>query len=390
MSFNTNTKKNIISLAILLTFLSGCGSSSTSTGSTSTDSASIGSTSIGSTSTDSTCNNGSAIQQGKIKDSISGAGLKDVTITIDGCSTITNEQGFYSLNNISENAKSIVTITAKNSYKHSILIDVHKYSKGTTKLSPNYLEYSIDTYEMQEHYNSSNTNKIIKTPSNASIDLSLAAYTDTSGNNYTGTIYANTSYLNTSTDLGKSMFPGTFEGENDNGVIVPFISYGFIVIELTDPKGNILNINNNITLTFPSENINTKDEYIPLWHYNHAQGIWQEEGYAQLQEDGSYKGEVSHLGSWSLSKPIEEELGTYRGRLVYENGNNVTDARVYAIGKNWIALDISTDSNGFFELQVIPGEDFKLKAYNYKYKYGASYPNILPAVKSGEIIENRI
>ncbi len=116
--------------------------------------------------------------------------------------------------------------------------------------------------------------------------------------------------------------------------------------------------------------------------------MWIEEGYAELQDNGTYSGEISHLGTWSLNRPLEGEPGIYRGRIVYEDGTAAKNIRVYAIGTNWINSDLSTDVDGFFEIKVIPGSSFKLKAYNYKDKYGATYNGSLPAIASGDIVED--
>ncbi len=88
---------------------------------------------------------------------------------------------------------------------------------------------------------------------------------------------------------------------------------------------------------------------------------------------------------WSLNKPIENDPAIYRSRIVYENGDPATTVKVYAVGNNWIRTDLSTDEDGMFEIEVIPGETFKLKAYEYTDKYEAVYAGTIPAIASGEI-----
>ncbi len=131
-----------------------------------------------------------------------------------------------------------------------------------------------------------------------------------------------------------------------------------------------------------------KPDTLPLWYFDYEQGSWIEEGYAQLQEDGSYKGEISHLGTWSLNKPLEEEAGMYRGRILNADGSPMSSIRLYAVGENWISSDLSTDEDGVFEIKVIPGRTFKLSAYDYKNKFGADYNGILAAIASGDIVED--
>ena len=72
-----------------------------------------------------------------------------------------------------------------------------------------------------------------------------------------------------------------------------------------------------------------------------------------LQEDGTYQGEISHLGTWSLNKPVEDASGIYRSRIIYENGDPATT----------------------------------VKGYHYTDKYEAICENTVPAIASGEIVE---
>ena len=387
MHTTKHIKKSILILSFA-TLVAGCGGGSATTSTETTSSTSTPTTTPITTESAFACKSGPAMQEGQIKDSTSGNGVADATITIDGCSTTTDEQGFYTLENIAENEKAIVTIKSQNSYPHSTMITVEEYSKGTTKLATNYLEYTLDDYDQKESYNSE-MEKLIKTSSNASVKLSASEYININTNHYEGTVHASISYHDVSTDIGKTVFPGAFEGENSNGVTVPFVSYGFIAIDLEDSEGNRLNIISDATITFPSVDGNSND-ILPLWYYDYNKGVWIEEGFAQRQTDGSYEGTISYLGTWSLSKPVEDEPGIYRGRLVYTDGIPVKDVRISIIGKNWVQKDLSTDTDGMFEIEVVPGEEFQLKAYNYKWKYGATYQGTLPAIASGEVVENRI
>jgi hypothetical protein len=168
-------------------------------------------------------------------------------------------------------------------------------------------------------------------------------------------------------------------------VIVPFVSYGFVVIDLTDANGSALGVSDNITLTFPATG--ATDDIIPLWYYDYDQGLWIEEGYAQLQADNSYMGAISHPGTWSLSKPVDIPAGVFRGRIFNEDGTPASDVRVFAVGDNWVASDLSTETDGSFEIEVIPDSSFQLEAYNYKDKYKAVYTGTISAIASGAVVE---
>ena len=105
---------------------------------------------------------------------------------------------------------------------------------------------------------------------------------------------------------------------------IPFDSYGAFAVALEDDLSNSVDLSANITVTYPSLGLN---EYniIPLWYYDYEQGFWFEESYAELHTEGSYQGEISYCGTWSLNNPIENTPGTYRGHIVFEDGAAAKD-----------------------------------------------------------------
>jgi len=268
----------------------------------------------------------------------------------------------------------------------STLIQLKSLSEDNTP-SPNYLEYSMNAYSddwkngKEWTYESQNgaTGGAVEIPAEATL-------TKTEGNIYNGTVYTRWALKDVSTEEGRNAFPGAFKGINSNGATVPFVSYALTVVELRDTKGNALDVSGNITLILDSVT-GTSADTIPLWYYDYAQGLWMEEGYAQRQTDGSYHAEISHAGTWSLSQPINEEVGIYRGHIINEDGSPMSNVRLQARGNNWISSDLSTDENGLFEIRVIPGSSFSLAAYDYKNIFGANYDGIIAAVASGNVVE---
>ncbi|MDM5264382.1 hypothetical protein PF327_09260 [Sulfurovum sp. XTW-4] len=335
------------------------------------------------------CQSGPAMQQGQVKDSISGTGLADVTVTIAGCTTKTDANGYYTLNNIVVTDEAVVNFEKEGYPLGSTKIQITETS-GDGTISTNYLEYTmyaysgewtngrVWTYESQ----SGATGGAVLIPAGT-------IHTDTVGNIYNGIVYSRWTFKDTMSTEVRDTFPGSFEGENSNGIIVPFVSYAITSVELKDENNVSLSLSDNITLVLPSVTGTTANT-IPLWYYDYDQGLWIEEGYAQRQADGTYRGEISHPGTWSLSQTVEEEVGIYRGHIVDVDGSPVSDARVYAIGDNWISSDLTTDENGLFEIEVIPGNSFQLIAYNYKDKYEAKYNGSISAITSGEVVEDRI
>jgi hypothetical protein len=219
--------------------------------------------------------------------------------------------------------------------------------------------------------------------------MPVEIYSDKDGNTYSGEVTASIKVINPTVDDDRILFPGTFEGENSNGEYVKFNAYGLIGLSVQNSSGEELSFAEGATATLIFDaGASLKDESVPMWYYNYDEGKWIEEGYAERQEDGTYQGEISHPGTWSLSKPIEQDPGIYRGRIVYEDGTPAEDVRVYAVGDKWKSTDLSTDEEGIFEIEVVPDKSFHLKAYTFKDKYEAEYDGIIPAIASGEVVED--
>ena len=364
-------KQSILILS-LATLLAGCGGgSSTSTGTTSTST-------LTSTPT------AKAVHSGEVKDSATGNGLADVKVSLGESSTTTDENGLYTLSDLTASEEAVINFEKKGYLLGSTHIQLKVLSDDNT-VSPNYLEYSMHTNNYQWDYNSSNEID----GDHIMIDASVS-YRDINGKPYNGTNIAELIYFDITSDEGKAAFPGTFKGINSNGTLVQFDTYGLVSILLEDSNGNRLHLAEGETVALKFDKVSSleKPDTLPLWYYDYDQGLWFEEGYAQLQEDGTYKGEISHLGTWSVNRPLEEDPGIYLGRIIDENGAPIGNVRVYAVGENWVSSDLTTDENGIFELKVIPGESFELTAYDYQNKYGASYNGTIAAITSGDVVEN--
>ncbi len=374
-------KQSILILS-LATFLVGCGGGSSAVSSRATTSTSTSTATSTATATSTSTATAKAVHSGQVKDSSTGNGLADVKVSLGESTTTTDKNGFYAFSDLTANEEVVINFEKEGYLLGSTQIQLKAVSDDNT-VSPNYLEYIMRAHKYSWDYES--TEGI----SGGSIMID-ASYVDIDGNPYSGTISAKLTVLDFATDESKALFSGSFKGINNNGDIVQFESYGLTSILLEDSNGNTLSLANGETGTLIFNKISSSENsnIIPLWYYDYDQGLWFEEGYAELQEDGSYKGDISHLGTWSLNKPLEEDPGIYRGRIIDENGAPIGNVRVYAVGENWVSSDLTTDENGIFELKVIPDESFELTAYDYQNKYGASYNGTIAAITSGDVVEN--
>lgn len=329
------------------------------------------------------CAEGPAIASGYVTDGTAGTGLANVQVSIGGCMTTTDDQGYYSLTNIATGIRAVISFSHDGYYKNSTIIQIDQYNEGTTVLSSNYVEFSLQKYASWNPWSFDSA----AGASGGAVEIPASACINPNGTKYQGIVKANWIFVDTMTTEGRDAFPGQYEGKTTKGEIVPFVSYGFMSLELEDQSGNALDVTGNMNFILNSVS-GTTAASIPLWYFDYEQGIWIEEGSAIKQSDGSYKATVARPGTWSISQPISESPGIYRGHIVYESdGKPAKDVRVHAVGANWIRTDLSTNAEGNFEIEVIPGSSFQLKAYNYKDKYEAVYDDTIPAIASGEIVE---
>jgi hypothetical protein len=322
-----------------------------------------------------------AAHSGQVKDSSSGTGIAGVTVSIGSAATVTDEQGYYTLPSLEASEDAVVTFEKEGYLEGSRHILLKASSKENN--TSNYLEFSMCPHDYQFD---SNSTKEVKSPR---IHIDASVYADLKGDPFNGTVAVKLTILDPEEKGFFTAFPGAFEGVDTNGITKQFESFGLITVLFEDSDGNALTLQEGetATLRFISVSLEDKPDTLPLWYYDNEQGQWFEEGYAQLQEDGSYKGDITHFGTWSLNKPLEEEAGIYSGRIVSEDGSPLSNVRLQALGTNWASSDLSTDENGVFEIKVIPGSAFRLTAYNYKEKFGASYNGLIPAIASGDVVD---
>ncbi|MCF6244086.1 MAG: hypothetical protein L3J43_03545 [Sulfurovum sp.] len=372
MKILSKTKiQNILFTGLSITLFTACGGTSTST----YDYMSGSNEKIVLGIDNPTCLIGDASQEGRLIDFSTKKGLSNAHVEIAGCEVTTDSKGYYTFSNIPSSSRVSVNFKKEGYNGHSEIIQI----KDKTS---NYLKTSLHSSMIHKTYESQNG-----TQSDMLTIDSEVNYLNEDNTNYSGEVNLYYSYKDTTTSEGRDMFPGTYQGKDTNGVIVSFESYALMLISLKDKDNNPLNISNPIKLTVKNTQGLT-DESLPMWYYNKDQGIWIQKGDAQQDEHGNYICEIPFTGTWSLNKPVETEMGTYKGQIVDADKNPLSNVRVQAKGKNWIGKDLTTDKNGEFTLDVVPNKSFTFSAYNYEEKFSATFPDTLKGIASGDVLED--
>ncbi|UPT76806.1 hypothetical protein MN086_07030 [Sulfurovum sp. XGS-02] len=76
----------------------------------------------------------------------------------------------------------------------------------------------------------------------------------------------------------------------------------------------------------------------------------------------------------------------YTDRIIDTNQKAIPNLRVDAISDNWVRTDLSTDENGEFEIEVIPGEKFTLQVYDSDKNTYATYSGKITVDAAGDIV----
>jgi len=147
----TNKIQNLLLTGIIATLLSACGGGSDrfykSTNTANGDTIELGRDNP-------ICQDGLATFEGKVIESQTKKTINNVTISIDGCTTKTDENGYYKLSNILSKGRTPVTFRKDGYYPNSEII----YHNNTS----NYLEFSFDAYESSEERSFDSKNGISK------------------------------------------------------------------------------------------------------------------------------------------------------------------------------------------------------------------------------------
>ena len=125
---------------------------------------------------------------------------------------------------------------------------------------------------------------------------------------YTGTVSVAAFFLDPTKSNFNSIMPGDLRGITTNNQETGMQSFGMMAVELTGASGEKLQLAGGkgavVTFPIPSSLQAQAPASIPLWHFDEAKGLWQEEGSA-IKQGSNYVGSVSHFSFWNVDVPFE-------------------------------------------------------------------------------------
>ena len=307
--------------------------------------------------------------------STNGSAIEGVTVTSGTATTTTDQDGFFTLQNIKLSGKRVVVKFSH--YSYADVVRSLTFTAGQTwdiVMTPTSAYWGVEIPSNTRHYPSSNAGNVQVNSESKTMEVDIQAdgYKNAeTGEAYTGQVTATVTYLNPDAENFADQMPGgDLAAKDKDGKEVQLISYGMSLVDLRGQNGENLQLKSGkpATVTFPVPEglkndprvINHED--IPLWSFNEETGLWEEEGVARYDaEKDAYVGTVTHF-SW-VNCDYPEVRATIKGTVKDEAGNPIPNMRVY-VGQ----VTAYTNTKGEFEIYV--PKDTEVKVWIRSSDYG--------------------
>lgn len=137
------------------------------------------------------------------------------------------------------------------------------------------------------------------------------SFKDDNGNAYSGNVNVAVFHLKPSDTYLNELMPGSLLATNLAGESRIMDTYGMLHVELTGAAGQKLNIADGhtaeITVAIDPSQTSFAPATIPLWSFNGATGIWQEDGSA-AKVGNNYVGTVKHFSWWNCDAQFPQAI----------------------------------------------------------------------------------
>ena len=296
-----------------------------------------------------------SVINGTVKDT-SGNALSGVRVTTSVATADTNSQGYFSLSNVSTTREVVI-------FSQSGKMTTQRVVSLTAGQA-----VFVDAVMVPANTAQSVSATSGGTVSGNSAASSISGSVVIPGNSLTSSVRVNgvlktmavTGNVNVAvtpfdpTNTSIEAFPSGFTGISSTGATVPFKTFGFVNVTITDASGNAVNLGSGKTATVKlgvatalqsaAATIGT----IPLWFIN-TDGNWQQEGVATWDAATKmFVGIVAHFSSWNCDMPYSTTYVT--GKVVDANGVAVPNAevRIKAADNTWSSYGAYSKSDGTF------------------------------------------
>jgi hypothetical protein len=277
-----------------------------------------------------------------------GSALSGVTVTTGTRSTTTNESGYFVLSAVPEGTRLVGF--AEDGYMGTFR--VAEVVEGRTT---HFAEVVLTPVESGS-VDAASGGQVATGDGDGVVDFDADSFVDGAGAPVSGDVTVELNAMLPDDDDFYGTFPGEFAGVREDGTEVPFISYGFMTVNLTGPDKAPVYLAEGTTaslsLTIPADKALTAPATIPMWYFDEETGLWMEEGEATLSGN-VYTADVAHFTSWNWDLPVDD-ICSITGSVVDGNGDPVAGARVISSGVDVAIMDEAfTAANGTFTVRAV-------------------------------------
>jgi hypothetical protein len=304
------------------------------------------------------------VVNGKVTDK-SNYPVSNVNVSVGGQSSMTNDDGYFSISNVTAGSKELITFSKNGSVTTYKVTDVQVGAAS-------FIETAISDVGATASINAT-MGGIAAAQDNASVTVGPNSLVDSQNNTFTGNAVVSITAFNSSDENQLNAFPGEFLGVSAQNETDPMKSFGFMDVSVVDQNGHELQLASGrsaqISIPVPTNMRSAAGGLgtCPLWYFNPRTGTWQEQGYGTYSPSlGCFVGNISHFSTWNYD--ILYPAAYVSGRVVDSNGIPIQDAQVrcWGIGwyqQRWASGETSTTINGTFKrIPVEVGVVFKYQA----------------------------
>jgi hypothetical protein len=266
--------------------------------------------------------------------STAGNPVSNATVSVGGQTGTTNDQGWFSVANVTPGNKQLVTFNKNGSATTYQVTDIQ-----TGKSS--FVEATVSPFDETDSFSASQGATITNPADNGYVTIGANSLSTSQGTAYTGTATVFLTTFDPSNEIEANAFPGEYLGvSGQNLTAVPIKSYGFMDISVIGQNGQQLRLTTgkNVTIAIPvPASMQADAEALgtcPLWYFDTSAGIWREEGQGTYDAgSGCFIGTASHFSTWNFD--IRYPAAYVSGRVIDSNGNPVYGAQVKCWGTGW-------------------------------------------------------
>ncbi|MEZ4918528.1 MAG: hypothetical protein R2792_05425 [Saprospiraceae bacterium] len=221
-----------------------------------------------------------------------GNALQGATVTLGTETTLTDDIGYFYLEGLASQLQGFIRVEKAGFYPSfaSFSPKVGDVSRVLVSLRSKNLTAQIDAA----------AGGVVNVPGGGSVEFAPNSFVDAAGNAYSGQVSVYATYLDPSDAAINRLVTDSYLGLSEEGEAQMLVSYGMIHVVIEGNGGQKLQINQSATLNVPvpADRISDAPASIPLWYFDEATGLWEEEGQAELS-GSMYTGTVEHFSLWN-------------------------------------------------------------------------------------------